>query len=232
MLLRRPGEEARVEQGPGARPTGDDRQRCRHGQFAVATTGVRRAKRRRRGLPASRLQGRPRVELRRVDRLRRTVCLLSGDGAAGEAGRGFPVRVTAKLTRDGWLLFATRCSRMFAYGLLSVVLVLYLVEVGLKEWEIGLLLSLTLAGDTVISLWLTTTADRLGRRRTLMVGAILMVMAGIVFVSTGNLLLLIIAATIGVISPSGNEIGPFLSVEQAALSHIVSDERRTGVFAW
>jgi MFS family permease len=121
---------------------------------------------------------------------------------------------------------------MFAYGLLSVVLVLYLVEVGLKEWEVGLLLSLTLAGDTAISLWLTTTADRFGRRRTLIVGAILMVLAGIAFVSTSSFVLLVIAATIGVISPSGNEIGPFLSVEQAALSHIVSDERRTDVFAW
>ncbi|QJW98525.1 MFS transporter [Frigoriglobus tundricola] len=140
--------------------------------------------------------------------------------------------IAGKLTRDGWLLFATRCSRMFAYGLLSVVLVLYLVEVGLKEWEVGLLLSLTLAGDTVISLWLTTTADRFGRRRTLVVGAVLMALAGIVFVSTDSFVLLLIAATIGVISPSGNEIGPFLSVEQAALSHIVSDERRTDVFAW
>jgi MFS family permease len=121
---------------------------------------------------------------------------------------------------------------MFAYGLLSVVLVLYLVQVGLNDWEVGLLLTLTLAGDTVISLWLTTTADRLGRRRTLIVGAILMVLAGIGFVSTGNFLLLLVAATIGVISPSGNEIGPFLSVEQAALSHIVPDERRTDVFAW
>ncbi|MCE9568034.1 MAG: MFS transporter [Planctomycetes bacterium] len=121
---------------------------------------------------------------------------------------------------------------MFAYGLLSVVLVLYLVEVGLKEWEVGLLLSLTLVGDTVISLWLTTTADRFGRRRTLVVGAVLMALAGIVFVSTDSFVLLLLAATIGVISPSGNEIGPFLSVEQAALSHIVSDERRTDVFAW
>src|SRR6266436_5476680 len=59
-----------------------------------------------------------------------------------------------------------------------------------------------------------------------------MVLAGIVFVSTGNFLLLLVAATIGVISPSGNDIGPFLSVEQAALSHIVSDERRTDLFAW
>ena len=127
--------------------------------------------------------------------------------------------VAGKLSGDSWLLFATRCSRMFAYGLLSVVLVLYLlVEVSLKEWGVGLLLTLTMVGDTAISLWLTTTADRLGRRRTLILGAILMVLAGIVFVSTGNFLLLDVAATIGVISPSGNEIGPFLSVEQAALS--------------
>jgi MFS family permease len=121
---------------------------------------------------------------------------------------------------------------MFAYGLLSVVLVLYLVEVGLKEWEVGLLLTLTLFRDTAISLWLTTSADRLGRRRTLIVGALLMAVAGIVFLATGNFFLLVIAATIGVISPSGNEIGPFLSVEQASLSHIVSDDRRTDVFAW
>ncbi len=140
--------------------------------------------------------------------------------------------VAGKLTRDGRLLFATRCSRMFAYGLLSVVLVLYLVEVGLKEWEVGLLLTLTLAGDTAISLWLTTTADRLGRRRTLILGALLMVLAGAVFASTGNFTLLVVAATVGVISPGGNEIGPFLSVEQAALSHVVSDDRRTDAFAW
>lgn len=57
-----------------------------------------------------------------------------------------------------------------------------------------------------------------------MVVAILMVLAGVVFVSTGNILLLLVAATVGVISPSGNEIGPFLSVEQAALSQIVRDE--------
>ncbi len=121
---------------------------------------------------------------------------------------------------------------MFAYGLLSVVLVIYLIAIGLKEWEVGLLLTLTLVGDTAISLFLTTTADRLGRRRTLILGAVLMVLAGVAFLCTNSFLLLVIAATIGVISPSGNEIGPFLSVEQAALSHIVSDERRTDVFAW
>ncbi len=66
----------------------------------------------------------------------------------------------------------------------------------------------------------------------LIVGSLLMVFAGVLFAMTGNFLLLLFAATIGVISPSGNEVGPFLSIEQAALSHIVPDERRTGVFAW
>ena len=89
---------------------------------------------------------------------------------------------------------------MFAYGSLAVVLVLYLAAVGLSDPQIGLVLSLTLAGDTVISLWLTTNADRLGRRRVLTAGAILMIGAGIVFAITREPILLLVAATIGVIS--------------------------------
>jgi MFS family permease len=143
-----------------------------------------------------------------------------------------PYSISMLHRRDIYLLFATRCTRMFAYGLLSVVFAIYLKAVGLTPEEIGLLMALTLAGDTAISLWLTTQADRFGRRRTLIVGAGLMVLAGVVFLATGNFLLLVIAATIGVISPGGNEIGPFLSVEQAALSHVIVADKRTDVFAW
>jgi MFS family permease len=136
------------------------------------------------------------------------------------------------LTADGWLLFGTRCARLFAYGLFSVVLVLYLHALGLDEGRVGLLLTLTLLGDTAISLWLTTTADRLGRRRMLLAGAALMALAGAVFALSGDFWLLLLAATVGVISPSGNEVGPFLSIEQAALAQTVPDARRTAVFAW
>jgi MFS family permease len=72
----------------------------------------------------------------------------------------------------------------------------------------------------------------MGRRRMLIVGAILMAAAGLAFACTSNLVFLIIAGTIGVISPSGNEVGPFLSIEQAALAHVVPDRSRTEVFAW
>jgi MFS family permease len=133
---------------------------------------------------------------------------------------------------DVRLLFATRAVRLFAYGFLSVVLVLYLAEAGLSEASIGVLLTLTLLGDTVVSLAVTTRADRVGRRGMLLLGAALMILAGVVFASTRSFALLVAAATVGVISPAGNEVGPFLAIEQAALSDGLPGERRTQVFAW
>jgi MFS family permease len=140
--------------------------------------------------------------------------------------------VVQSLGRDGWLLFATRFVRLFAYGSLSVVLVFYLISVGLSTPQIGILLTLTLVGDTVVSLYITTRADRIGRRRMLVVGAALMAAAGLVFASTHTRWILVLAGTVGVISPSGNEVGPFLPIEQAALSHVATDRTRTEVLAW
>ena len=130
------------------------------------------------------------------------------------------------------LLFATRSVRLFAYGLLSVVLVLHLTAAGLGERRIGALFTLTLLGDTAVSLVITTRADRVGRRAMLAVGAALMVLAAAVFASTTSFALLLVAATVGVISPAGGEVGPFLAIEQAALSQSVAGRRRTQVIAW
>jgi MFS family permease len=136
------------------------------------------------------------------------------------------------LTHDGVLLLLTRFVRLFSYGALSVVLVFYLVGLGISESQTGMLLTLTLIGDTLVSLFLTTQADRIGRRRILIVGSILMAGAGLIFASTNNFLFLVVAGTIGVISPGGNEVGPFLSIEQAALSQVIPARERTAVFAW
>src|SRR5439155_23480033 len=123
-------------------------------------------------------------------------------------------------------------ARMFGYGFLSVVLVLYLAALGFDDVQIGLLLTLTLLGDAAISLFLTTRADAVGRRRVLRVGALLMVAAGVAFAASGDFWVLLIAATIGVISVTGGEVGPFLAVEQASLSHGLSDRDRTRIFGW
>jgi MFS family permease len=129
-------------------------------------------------------------------------------------------------------LFASRMVRLFACGLLAVVLALYLDGIGLTASQIGLLLTLTFAGDAAISLWLSTRADRMGRRHTLRIGAALMVLGGGGMALTDNFALLTIAATIGVISPTGAEVGPFLAVEQACLAQVVSARERTRMFAW
>jgi MFS family permease len=134
--------------------------------------------------------------------------------------------------RNVTFLFASRIVRMFAYGFLSVVLLLYLTSIGLSETKAGLLLTLTLVGDTAISLWMSGYADLYGRKRMMLCGAILMIFAGIIFAFTQNFLLLVIAAAVGVISPSGNEVGPFLSIEQASLAQSIDHQKRTYLFAW
>jgi MFS family permease len=132
---------------------------------------------------------------------------------------------------DTRLLFVTRAVRLFAFGFLSVILVQYLIELGLGYRAIGFLLTMTLLGDTAISLWMTTRADRVGRKTMLIAGAILMAAGGLVFAFTDSFFWLLLAATIGVLSPSANEVGPFLAIEQAALAQTVDGSRRTQIFA-
>lgn len=56
--------------------------------------------------------------------------------------------------------------------------------------------------------------------------------AGLAFILTRNYVILILAAIIGVISPADKDIGPFLSVEQSSLSHLIPNANRTQAFAW
>jgi len=136
------------------------------------------------------------------------------------------------INMDIRILFSTRIIRLFCYGFLSLILALYLTQIGLSEKQTGLLFTLTLIGDAGITLWLTTSADRFGRKKTLAIGSLLMVGAGLIFVLTRNYIVLVIAAIIGVISPADKDIGPFLAVEQSSLTHLTPDTHRTDLFAW
>jgi MFS family permease len=139
--------------------------------------------------------------------------------------------MTFPLSRDGWLLFATCGVRSFAYGFLSVILGLYLDAVGLSTSAIGWIFTAALAGGAVMTIIITAVADSFGRRALLIVGAALMALAGWVFAVSDNPVLLMIAAVFGTISPSGKEVGPFLSIEQAILPQSTSDQHRTAVFS-
>jgi MFS family permease len=135
------------------------------------------------------------------------------------------------LSRDGWLLFATGGVRSFAYGFLSVVLGLYLDAIGLTTIAIGWIFTAALAGGAVMTIVITTVADRFGRKTLLILGAVLMATAGWVFAISNDPLFLTLAAVFGTISPSGKEVGPFLSIEQAILPETTQDQHRTTVFS-
>lgn len=135
------------------------------------------------------------------------------------------------MTRDGWLLFATCGVRSFAYGFLSVILGLYLDATGLSTTAIGWIFTAALAGGAVMTIILTAIVDRFGRKALLIFGAVLMGLAGWVFAVSHNPIFLTAAAIFGTISPSGKEVGPFLSIEQAILPQTTSDQHRTSVFS-
>ena len=102
---------------------------------------------------------------------------------------------------------------MFAYGCAALVLGVFLWTAGNKGTEIGSFLTLTLLGDAVLSFILTLVADRVGRRRVLFVGSLLMISAGAVFASSKNYALLLVFAIVGCISPGAHEMGPFRAVQ-------------------
>lgn len=121
---------------------------------------------------------------------------------------------------------------MFAYGGAALVLGIFLWTAGNKGTEIGTFLTMTLLGDAIISWTLTIMADRIGRRRVLIIGSLLMTLAGTVFASTKNYYWLLFSAVIGVISPGAHEVGPFRAVQESILAQLTPIEARTDIYAW
>ncbi|OCL06106.1 MFS general substrate transporter [Glonium stellatum] len=133
---------------------------------------------------------------------------------------------------DTKLLCIQRFVRLFAYGGSTLILVSYLRALDISDRNIGLFMTLTLVGDVIISFFLTLVADGLGRKTILSLGAALMVVSGVIFGLSGNYLVLLAAAIFGVISPSGNEIGPFRAIEESTIAHLSPPAVRPDIFAW
>ncbi|KAG9566189.1 MFS general substrate transporter, partial [Aureobasidium melanogenum] len=144
----------------------------------------------------------------------------------------FGVETLLSAPRDVHLILLTRTLRMFAYGSTTIILALHLSLLKNSDILIGVFMSLTLVGDVFISLLLTFVADSLGRRKIILLGSVTMALSGMVFATQTRFWILLLAAVVGVISPSGNEIGPFRAVEESTLAHLVPAAQRSDVFAW
>ena len=93
-------------------------------------------------------------------------------------------------------------------------------------------MSLTLLGDVLLGILLTLVADRIGRRKVLLLGSFLMTVSGATFALFENFWILLFAAVVGVISATGGDFGPFRAIEESILSQLTTPQTRADVLAW
>jgi MFS family permease len=135
------------------------------------------------------------------------------------------------LDRNGRLVILGKAFRAFGFGLNSVVLGLYLVERGLDPTAIGTVLAAALLGTTLLTLVIALFGDRLGRRRVLAAGGGLMLLALFVPLAGGNVVLLALIASSGMVAVTANENTGLQSLDQAILPQTTEPGQRTAAFA-
>ncbi|CDK29533.1 unnamed protein product [Kuraishia capsulata CBS 1993] len=142
------------------------------------------------------------------------------------------IRSISESTNDIRILWISVFIRMLAFGLCNQVLTLYLASLGISEPQIGVFMTLTMIGDTLLSYVLTWNANLLGNRRIMVAGALVMFLSGLVFASgITNYTILLVAAIFGVISPSGTDTGPFRAIEEGVIARLTPLNHRPEVFA-
>jgi MFS family permease len=134
--------------------------------------------------------------------------------------------------RDAYIIITLRSLRMFTSGIPSLILALFFASLKFPDSRIGIFMTFTLLGDVLLSLLLTLVADKLGRRRILFGGSIMMACSGVVFALSENFWILLIAAVFGIISVTGADCGPFRAVEESILSGLADDKTRSDVLSW
>lgn len=148
------------------------------------------------------------------------------------AGGLGPMRGLVGAGRDVQILLAQKFLRMLAYGQTALVMVLFFQELGVSESLVGVFMSLTLLGDVVLSFIVTFCADAMGRRNALILSSATMAVASAIFAVSSNFWVLLASAVVGVISPSGDEIGPFRAIEESTLASLTQGSQRVFAFAW
>ena len=134
--------------------------------------------------------------------------------------------------RDREILYAAAFLRALATGMIGVLLGIYLAKLGFEPVVMGLVIASGLAGGATASLLVTIGGDQLGRRRVLLVLAILTAVGGVALLATASPLAVGVVAFLGMVNGMGRDRGAALVVEQAVLPSIVSENDRTRSFAW
>src|SRR5438128_9329235 len=135
------------------------------------------------------------------------------------------------ISRDYRLILAARLLRAFGFGMAAVLVGLHLERRGLTASVIGLVLSIGLLSAAIAGVIAATLSARIGRRNTLALAGVLMAFAGSDLALANSPLLLGLAAVTGMLGAASVDLGPFASIEQAALAESVEPRRRNVAFA-
>ncbi len=141
------------------------------------------------------------------------------------------LRAELSLSRQEVAIFAAKALRVFAYSFISIVLPVYLLELGYPVLVVGVISSLAIGSAAAYNLVASRYADIFGRRKLLVILALLTAVSGVMFATGSGIAAFVLAAIVGPISATGTETGPFMNVETAALTKFCSDSNRTITFS-
>ncbi|MFC3106763.1 MFS transporter [Undibacterium arcticum] len=124
-----------------------------------------------------------------------------------------------------------RGLRAFADGYVSLLLPLYLLALGMRPFQVGMIATGTLFGSGVLSLLVGLYAYRFTSRMLLLMAALLMAGTGFGFAAVTHFWPLLVIAIVGTLNPSSGDVSVFLPLEHAVLSGAVEERQRTTLFA-
>jgi len=132
---------------------------------------------------------------------------------------------------DALRVLAARGVRTFGDGFVALLLPIYLVERGFDALAIGTIVTGTLIGTALMTLWVGWIANRHSRRLLLLAAAALMIATGVGFAATTVFWPLLLIAVVGTMNPTSGDASIFVPLEQTVLTETIEPRRRTALFA-
>ena len=132
---------------------------------------------------------------------------------------------------DALRVLAARGVRAFGDGFVALLLPIYLVELGFSALAIGAIVTSTLIGTALLTLWVGWIANRHSRRLLLLAAAVLMAATGAGFAAITNFWPLLLIAFVGTMNPTSGDASIFVPLEQTVLTQTIAARRRTALFA-
>jgi MFS family permease len=142
----------------------------------------------------------------------------------------------ADLHRDAKLLMAARGIRAFAFSYLNVVFAIYLDSLGYSTVAVGIIFTVAYLSSALLTALWGYLSDRVGRRKILMLLALLTILSNLILIYFTGLVFILSAVIIANVGAGGSGGGgsgggPFNPVEEALLAEKCRPENRNQIFA-